>query len=85
MAPGCPCQSFFVEKSELEWNEETGKYLALSHSLLPGAMIFLRLLQPASPDRSLPAAYYAQLIGVTSEGLQRFRLKQIQQNCDVKV
>ena len=77
-------QSFFVEKSELEWNEETGKYVALTHSLQPGAMIFLRLLQPASPDRSLPVAYHAQLIGVTGEGLQRFRLKQIQQNCDVK-
>ena len=26
-------QVFFVEKSELEWNEETGKYLTLNHSL----------------------------------------------------
>ncbi len=30
-------QSFFVERSELEWNEETGKCLALTHSLRPGA------------------------------------------------
>ena len=74
--------SIFVEKSELEWNEETGKHLALTHSLRPGAMIFLRLLQPASPDRSLPVAYHAQFIGVTAEGQQRFRLKQIQLNCD---
>jgi hypothetical protein len=77
-------QSFFVEKSELEWNEVTGKCLVLTHSLRPGAMIFLRLLQPASPDRSLPVAYHAQFIGVTAEGQQRFRLKQIQLNGDLK-
>jgi hypothetical protein len=77
-------QSFFVEKSELEWNEETGKCVALHHSLQPGAMIFLRLLQPASPDRSLPVAYHTQLIGVTSEGQQRFRLKQIHLDGDLE-
>lgn len=77
-------QSFFVETCRLEWDEETGKCLVLTHSLRPGAMIFLRLLQPASPNRSLPVAYCAQLIGVTAEGQQRFRLKQIQLNCDLK-
>ena len=29
-------QSFFVEKSDLEVNEETGKCLAPTHSLRPG-------------------------------------------------
>lgn len=71
-------QSFFVEKSELEWNEETGKHLTLSRSLSPGSMVFLRLLQPMSPERSLPVAYHAQHIGVTPEGQQQFRLSQIQ-------
>ena len=71
-------QSFFVEKCELEWNEETGKHLALSRSLCPGAMIFLRLLQPTSADRSLPVAYRTQQIGVTAEGQQQFRLAQLQ-------
>jgi len=71
-------QSFFVEKAELEWNEVTGKYLTLTRSLCPGSMIFLRLLQPMSPDRSLPVAYHAQPIGVTPEGQQQFRLNLIQ-------
>jgi hypothetical protein len=71
-------QSFFVEKCALGWNEETGKYLALSRSLCPGAMIFLRLLQPTSADRSLPVAYRTQQIGVTAEGHQQFRLNQLQ-------
>jgi len=74
-------QSFFVEKSELEWNEETGKSLTLTRSLCPGSTIFVRLLQPTSPDGSLPEAYHAQPMGVTPEGQQQFRLKQIQPNC----
>jgi hypothetical protein len=41
-------QCFFVEKSELEWKEESGKQVALSHAILDGAVIFLRLMQPIS-------------------------------------
>jgi hypothetical protein len=77
-------QSFFVEKSEIEWNEVTGKHLTLTRSLCPGAMIFLRLLQPLSPDRALPVAYHAQPMGVTPEGQQQFRLNQIHPNTDTK-
>jgi len=73
-------QSFFVEKSELEWNEVTGKHLTLSRSLCPGSMLFLRLLQPISRDRSLSVAYQAEHIGVTPDGQQQFRLSQIQPN-----
>lgn len=74
-------QSFFVEKAELEWNEATGKHLTLTRSLWPGSMIFLRLLQPMSADRSLPVAYHAQPTGVTREGQKQFRLNQIQPHC----
>jgi hypothetical protein len=73
-------QFFFVERCELEWNEETGKFLALTRSLCPGAMIFVRLLEPTSADRSLPVAYRAQHIGVTAAGQQQFRLNQLQPN-----
>jgi hypothetical protein len=73
-------QTFFVEKSELEWNEETGKFLTLTRSLCPGATIFLRLLQATSLDRSVPVAYRAEPVGVTREGQQQFRLNPIQPN-----
>jgi len=73
-------QSFFVEKSELKWDEMSGKHLTLSRLLSPGSMIFLRLLQPISQDRSLSVAYQAQHVGVTRDGLQQFRISQIQQN-----
>ena len=75
-------QCFFVERSELEWNEQTGKCLTLSHCLYPGSMIFLRLLQPSSSDRALPVAYQAEHVGVTREGQQQFRLIQFQPSRD---
>jgi hypothetical protein len=71
-------QSFFVEKCELEWDEEAGKSIALSRSLGPGSLVFLRLLQPTSPDRSLPVAYHAESVGTTVDGQQQFRLSQVQ-------
>jgi hypothetical protein len=73
-------QAFFVEKSELKWDQVTGKHLTLSRRLCPGSMIFLRLLQPISQDRSLSVAYQAQHVGVTPDGQQKFRLSQIQPN-----
>jgi hypothetical protein len=78
-------QSFFVEKCELEWNEEADKHLTLTRSLRPGSMIFVRLLQPTSPARSFPVTYHVQPIGTTPEGQQQFRLSPIQPNCGSKV
>ena len=45
-------QTFFVEKSELEWNEESGKHVTLSSAVPDGSVVFLRLIQPLSTDRS---------------------------------
>ncbi len=68
-------QSFFVESSELTWDEENGKHLTLSHRLCPGTMIFVRLLQPTASERTFPAAYHAEPLATTPEGYQRFRVK----------
>jgi len=73
-------RTFFVERSELEWNEESGKLLTLTRSLCPGALIFLRLLQASSLDRSVPMAYRAEPVAETPEGHQQFRLDPIQPN-----
>ena len=67
-------QTFFVEKSELEWNEESGKQVALSHKVPDGAVVFLRLLQPTSSDRSLPVACEAEFVSVNPNGQHQFRL-----------
>ena len=70
-------QSFFVEQSELEWSEESGKQVALSHALHKGTMIFVRLLRPTASDRSSSVAYWAEYISTTPEGLRQFRLTQV--------
>ena len=50
---------FFVEKSELEWNEQSGKLVVLQRMLPEGAYVFVRLLQVTSVERSHPVAYAA--------------------------
>ncbi len=70
--------SFFVEKSELFWNEETGKHITLARSLSPGAMIFERLLQPTSLDHSSPVAYWTEPVATAAEGRQQFRLNRVE-------
>lgn len=66
--------AFFVERSELQWSEETGKLLTLSHRLPPGAMIFVRLLQPTDGERAFPVAYETEALSTAWERPQQFRL-----------
>jgi hypothetical protein len=66
---------FFVERSELHWTEETGKQLTLTRQISPGAMVFVRLLQPTDGERAFPVAYETELLSAASERPQQFRLK----------
>lgn len=66
--------TFFVEKSELLWNEATGKFLSLSHELRDHAMIFVRLLQANASERALSVAYEAEPQGTTVDGYHMFRV-----------
>jgi len=72
-------QSFFVEKSDLEWNEETGKRVVLSRRVREGSILFVRLLQPTAQERSYPVAYVAEAgpSVALANGQFQFRLKQI--------
>jgi hypothetical protein len=67
-------QTFFVEKSELEWNEESGKHVTLSSAVPDGSVVFLRLIQPLSADRSQSVPYETEFLSVTPDGLHQFRL-----------
>ena len=69
-------QAFFVENSELEWSED-GKQVTLSRTLIDGAVVFLRLLQPISPNRSNPVPYQAERVASTEHGQQQFRLRAV--------
>lgn len=77
-------RAFFVENSELEWTDDSGKRLTLNRSLNHDAVIFLRLLQPISNDRSRPVAYEAELLTCTDEGLRQFRLRAVSSRPDRK-
>ena len=68
---------FFVVRSELTWSEETGKLLTLSRRLPPGAMIFVRLLQPTGDERAFPVAYETEALSPASERSQQFRITRV--------
>jgi hypothetical protein len=70
-------KAFFVENSELEWTEESGKQVTLNRGLNEDAVIFLRLLQQTGNDRSHPVAYQANLVARSAEGQWQFRLKPV--------
>jgi hypothetical protein len=67
-------RTFFVEKSELEWNEDSGKHVTLSSAVPDGSVIFLRLIQPLSADRSQSVPYETEFLSVTADGQNQFRL-----------
>ena len=70
-------KAFFVENSELEWTEESGKQVTLNRGLNEDAVIFLRLLQQMGNERSHPVAYQANLVARNTEGQWQFRLKPV--------
>ncbi len=67
-------QTCFVEKSELEWSEESGKQVTLSSAVPDGAVVFLRLIQPLTTDRSQSVPYETEFLSVTPDGQNQFRL-----------
>ena len=67
-------QTFFVEKSELEWSEESGKQVTLSHAIPDRAVVFLRLVPCLSTEQSNPVAYETEFVETTVEGRHEFRL-----------
>ncbi len=67
-------EAFFVEKSEMEWNEGSGKRVKLSNAVPDGAVIFLRWLQSLSAEPAHPVPYEAEFLAVAPNGQQQFRL-----------
>lgn len=71
-------QEFFVEKTDLEWTDESGKLVLLSHPVAAGSLLFLRLLHPTSLDRLHPIPYQAEPLApaerLADKGQHRVRL-----------
>jgi hypothetical protein len=72
-------ECFFVERSELEWEEDSGKRVVLHRMLRDGAHIFVRLIQSFSSERSHPVPYEARSAVSTRDGHWQFRLLPVRQ------
>ena len=68
---------FFVEKSDLEWDNFAGKHISLQRMLPDGALVFLRVLQPTTLLQPPPAPYQVEFIGCDPEGRHQFRLNPV--------
>jgi len=71
-------QIFFVERSELGWDEFAGKHITLRRMLAEGAIIFVRPIQPTALHRANPIPYEAEFLGCDPEGHPQFRLNGVQ-------
>jgi len=69
---------FFVERSELGWDESAGKLVTLTRMLSEGSIIFVRPIQPTALHRANPIPYEAEFVGCSSEGNHQFRLNGVQ-------
>jgi hypothetical protein len=69
---------FFVEQSELDWDEYSGKRPTLSRMLSEGSIIYVRPIQPTALHRANPIPYEAEFVGCSSEGNHQFRLNGVQ-------
>jgi hypothetical protein len=67
-------QDFFVERCDLEWNESSGKQVALNQRLHESAILFIRHVHAGESGRSHPMVYEAEMVGKTQSGLRQFRL-----------
>jgi hypothetical protein len=70
--------TFFVEKSDLAWDDFVGKHISLQHMLPDGAMVFIRVMQPEGLSQAPPIAYRVEFIGCDPEGHHQFRLNAVQ-------
>jgi hypothetical protein len=66
-----------VENSELSWDEDAGKQVALSHMLDKGSMVFVRLLQPAAVEQTYPVTYMTEYVGMDAGRHYQSRLNQV--------
>jgi len=69
---------FFVERSELGWDEYAGKHVTLSRMLSEGSIIFVRPIQPTALHRANAIPYEAEFVSCSSEGNHQFRLNGVQ-------
>jgi hypothetical protein len=68
-------ERFFVENSELSWDETEGKRVGLRHMLDKESMVFVRLLQRTTIERTHPIPYTTEYVGMDAGKNYQFLLK----------
>ncbi len=78
-------ESFFVEKTMLEWKPDDKKSMLLRADIRPGCIVFVRLLQPLATAASFPIAYEA-LTGAEKDatGAARVSLERLRPRASYK-
>lgn len=66
---------FFVQKSDLDWDDLAGKQIVLQHKLTSGSIIFIRRMHSISSQRSGAIAYVAEFIGTVEGQAQQFQFQ----------
>jgi len=61
-------ETFFVEKTELQWSAEKAKLIHMKHAVASGALLFLRLIDARSTDRVHPVTYVAERVAAGDAG-----------------
>ena len=70
-------ESFFVERCDLEWDEESSKLVALKRALGSNTLLLVRLRQEGAASPAHPVVYEAEFVGEMKNGLQQFRLNAV--------
>jgi hypothetical protein len=70
--------NFFVEQTDLLWDQGGDKKVLLHHALSDRAIVFIRLLLPESFNNTLPVAYQAAAVQpMNCNGQCEVRLRQL--------
>ena len=69
---------FFEEKTEMLWSQTGDKYVLLHRTLVEGAMIFVRLLDPESRKCPVPVPFQIKAVrAMDCNGQCEMRLEQL--------
>lgn len=71
-------QTFFVEKTTLDWEENGAKLLQLRNTLGAEAIVFVRLIKPTDERSTYPVAYQTGNVSLPdASGVRTVRLREM--------
>lgn len=71
-------EQFFVERTALQWGEGEYRTVLIRQRVRTGALVFIRLLEAATPSRCFPVAYRARQVMERENGaLYELTLSQV--------